>query len=68
MGDDIGWMKPSLYHAAPEVGETPNIDRIARRRAIFMIVHAEKSCTAAKFAFFTGMNRDNRACSPTTAR
>jgi len=28
MGDDIGWMQPSIYHRGLMVGETPNIDRI----------------------------------------
>ena len=28
MGDDIGWMQPSIYHQGLMVGETPNIDRI----------------------------------------
>ena len=31
MGDDIGWMQPSVYHRGLMVGETPNIDRIAQR-------------------------------------
>ena len=25
MGDDIGWMQPSIYHRGLMVGETPNI-------------------------------------------
>ena len=29
MGDDIGWMQPSIYHQGLMVGETPN--RAARR-------------------------------------
>ena len=36
MGDDIGWMQPSIYHRGLMVGETPNIDRIGREGAIFM--------------------------------
>ena len=31
MGDDIGWMQPSIYHRGLMVGETPNIDRIGKR-------------------------------------
>ena len=31
MGDDIGWMQPSIYHRGLMVGETPNIDRIGTR-------------------------------------
>ena len=30
MGDDIGWMQPSIYHRGLMVGETPNIDRIGK--------------------------------------
>jgi arylsulfatase A-like enzyme len=36
MGDDIGWMQPSIYHRGLMVGETPNIDRIGNESAIFM--------------------------------
>ena len=36
MGDDIGWMQPSIYHRGLMVGETPNIDRIGQEGAIFM--------------------------------
>jgi hypothetical protein len=28
MGDDIGWMQPSIYHRGLMVGETSNIDRV----------------------------------------
>jgi hypothetical protein len=35
MGDDIGWMQPSIYHEGLAVGETPNIDRIGREGAKF---------------------------------
>ena len=31
MGDDIGWMQPSIYHRGLAVGETPNIDRIGKK-------------------------------------
>src|ERR1700751_554071 len=43
MGDDIGWMQPSCYHRGLMVGETPNIDRIAKEGAIFMTYYAEQS-------------------------
>ena len=33
MADDIGWMQPSCYHRGLMVGETPNIDRIAKEGA-----------------------------------
>src|SRR5262245_21687919 len=36
MGDDIGWMQPSIYHEGLMVGETPNIDRIGHEGAKFM--------------------------------
>src|SRR5262244_1737467 len=56
MGDDIGWMQPSIYHRGLAVGETPNIDRIGTEGAIFMTYYAEQSCTAGCNAFFTGMH------------
>jgi len=55
MGDDIGWMQPSVYHRGLMVGETPNIDRIAHEGAMFMDYVAEASCTSGRNAFFTGM-------------
>ena len=55
MGDDIGWMQPSIYHRGLAVGETPNIDRIGNEGATFMTYYAEQSCTAGRTAFFTGM-------------
>jgi arylsulfatase len=55
MGDDIGWMQPGCYHRGLMVGETPNIDRIAREGAIFMDYVAMQSCTSGRNAFFTGM-------------
>ena len=55
MGDDIGWMQPSIYHQGLMVGETPNIDRIGREGAKFLTYYAEQSCTAGRTAFFTGM-------------
>ena len=53
MGDDIGWMQPSIYHRGLMVGETPNIDRIGNEGAILMDYYAEQSCTAGRNAFFT---------------
>ena len=55
MGDDIGWMQPSIYHRGLMVGETPNIDRIGHEGAMFMDYVAEASCTSGRNAFFTGM-------------
>src|SRR5262249_4245964 len=55
MGDDIGWMQPSIYHRGLMVGETPNIDRIGREGGIFMDYVAMQSCTSGRTAFFAGM-------------
>jgi arylsulfatase len=55
MGDDIGWMQPSIYHRGLMVGETPNIDRIGAEGAMFTDYYAEQSCTAGRNAFITGM-------------
>ncbi len=55
MGDDIGWMQPSIYHRGLMVGETPSIDRIGQEGAMFTDYYAEQSCTAGRTAFFTGM-------------
>ena len=55
MGDDIGWMQPSIYHRGLMVGETPNIDRIGQEGAIAVDYVAMQSCTSGRNAFFTGM-------------
>src|SRR6478735_6211657 len=55
MGDDIGWMQPSVYHRGLMVGETPNIDRIAKEGAMFVDYVAMQSCTSGRNSFFTGM-------------
>src|SRR3954452_19022645 len=55
MGDDIGYMQPSIYHEGLMVGETPNIDRIGREGAKFTDYVAMQSCTSGRNAFFTGM-------------
>src|SRR5258707_2178170 len=56
MGDDIGWMQPSCYHRGLMVGETPNIDRIAKEGGMFMHYYAEQTCTAGRNSFITGMH------------
>ena len=56
MGDDIGYMQPSIYHRGLMVGETPNIDQIGQQGAMFTDYYAEQSCTAGRNAFFTGMH------------
>jgi arylsulfatase A-like enzyme len=55
LGDDIGWMQPSIYHQGVMVGETPNIDRIGQEGAKFVDYVAMQSCTSGRNAFFTGM-------------
>src|SRR5436309_4289102 len=55
MGDDIGFMQPSIYHRGLMIGETPNIDRIGQEGSIFMDYVAMQSCTSGRNAFFTGM-------------
>ncbi|XXF79299.1 arylsulfatase [Myxococcaceae bacterium GXIMD 01537] len=55
MGDDIGWMQPGVYHRGLMVGETPNIDRIAKEGAMMTDYVAMQSCTSGRNAFFTGM-------------
>src|SRR5437667_10073918 len=64
MGDDIGWMQPSIYHRGLMVGETPNIDRIGQQGAIFMDYVAMQSCTSGRTAFFTGMYPPRTAMIP----
>jgi len=56
MGDDIGIMNVGVYHRGLMVGETPNIDRLAKEGGQFMTYYAEQSCTAGRTAFFTGMH------------
>src|SRR5262245_17274778 len=56
MGDDIGWMQPGCYHQGLMVGETPNIDRLAREGGKFMTYYAEQSCTSGRNAFITAMH------------
>jgi len=55
MSDDVGFMQPSCYHQGLMVGETPNIDRIAKEGARFMDYLGMQSCTSGRNAFVTGM-------------
>ncbi len=55
MGDDIGIMNVGAYHQGLMVGETPNIDRLAKEGGRFMDCYAMQSCTSGRCAFFTGM-------------
>jgi arylsulfatase A-like enzyme len=55
MADDIGWMQVGAYHRGIGLGETPNIDRIAREGGMFTTYYAMQSCTSGRNAFITGM-------------
>src|SRR5690349_18036602 len=55
MGDDIGWMLVGAYHHGIGIGETPNIDRLAREAGMFTTYYAMQSCTSGRNAFVTGM-------------
>ena len=48
MGDDIGWMQPSIYHGGLMVGETPNIDRIGQEGAKFMTITPSRAARRAQ--------------------
>ncbi len=54
MGDDIGWMNPSIYHRGMMGYWTPNIDRIGNEGAMFTDWYGQQSCTAGRCAFITG--------------
>src|SRR5262249_50257694 len=55
MGDDIGWMQPPISHQGRMVGEPPTSDRTGQQAARFTDCDAEKSSTAGRNAFSTGM-------------
>jgi arylsulfatase A-like enzyme len=55
MADDIGWMQVGAYHRGLALGETPNIDRLAKEGGQFMDYYAMQSCTSGRAAFITGM-------------
>src|SRR5690348_6728389 len=55
MGDDIGWMQVGAYHRGIGLGETPNIDRLAREGGMFTTYYAMQSCTSGRNVFLTGM-------------
>jgi arylsulfatase len=44
MGDDIGWMQPSIYPSGLMVGEPHNIDRIGNEGAILLDYHTSPAC------------------------
>src|SRR5436309_14145918 len=47
MGDDIGWMQPSIFHRGLMVGETPNIARIGHVDATLLVYVVLQSSTSA---------------------
>ena len=55
MGDDIGWMQPSIYHGGLMVGRNAQhrSHRTGGRKVHGLLRHA--SCTSGRNAFFTGM-------------
>ena len=55
MGDDIGLMQVGVYHQGVALGETPNIDRLAKEGGKFSDYYAMQSCTSGRNVFFTGM-------------
>jgi arylsulfatase A-like enzyme len=55
MGDDIGWMQVGAYHRGLALGETPNIDLLAKEGGMFSEYYAMQSCTSGRNVFFTGM-------------
>src|SRR5262249_30466204 len=55
MGDDIGWMQVGVYHRGVGLGETPNIDRLAKEGGLFTTYYAMQSCTSGCNVFFPGM-------------
>jgi arylsulfatase A-like enzyme len=55
MGEDIGIMQVGAYHQGWALGETPNIDRLAKEGGKFTDYYAMQSCTSGRNAFFTGM-------------
>jgi arylsulfatase len=55
MADDIGWMQVQAYADGLAVGDTPNIDRLAKEGARYTDYVAMQSCTSGRNAFLTGM-------------
>ncbi|WP_346837405.1 arylsulfatase [Microbulbifer sp. SAOS-129_SWC] len=56
MPDDVGIFNVGAYHRGLMVGETPNIDRIAKEGVLFTDYYGQQSCTSGRTAFVTGMN------------
>jgi arylsulfatase A-like enzyme len=56
MADDIGWFNLSCYNHGVMGYRTPNLDRIARKGAMFTDFYGQQSCTAGRAAFITGQS------------
>jgi arylsulfatase len=55
-GDDIGEFNISAYNMGMMGYKTPNIDRIAKKGALFTDWYGQQSCTAGRAAFITGQS------------
>jgi len=55
-GDDIGEFNISAYNMGMMGYKTPNIDRIAKKGAVFTDWYGQQSCTAGRAAFITGQS------------
>jgi hypothetical protein len=55
-GDDIGIHNISAYNLGIMGYHTPNIDRIAKERALFTDAYAQQSCTAGRASFILGQH------------
>ncbi|MGB2667193.1 MAG: hypothetical protein WAK48_24545 [Candidatus Acidiferrum sp.] len=50
VGDDIGWMQPSIYHRGLMVGETPNIEKELETYNLTQVIQQIKNQHAASHA------------------
>lgn len=55
-GDDIGQFNVSAFSRGVMGYQTPNIDRLAARGALFTDWYGQQSCTAGRAAFVTGQS------------
>jgi|SRR6516164_2869223 len=68
MGDDIGWMQPSIYHRGLMVGETPNIDRIGNEGCDAVCEAAWQRCATQPMASGLPTWRVSLSCRTCIAR
>src|SRR6185437_15055092 len=55
MSDDTGWADLGAYLGGAALGHpTPNLDRIAKKGALFTSWYGQASCTAGRASFMTG--------------